>query len=60
MVSEFRDAPGVHIFHDRNELVRLLEAKYAERLRLRASVQPFSVDYWVREHDKLFRRLIGA
>jgi glycosyltransferase involved in cell wall biosynthesis len=60
MVSEFRDAPGVHVFHDRNELLRLLEQKLAERLRLRASVQEFSVDYWVREHDKLFRRLIGA
>ena len=60
MVSEFRDAPGVHIFRDKGELLRLLERKYEERLRLRASVQPFSVKYWVSEHDKLFRRLIGA
>jgi glycosyltransferase involved in cell wall biosynthesis len=58
MVSEFRDAPGVDIFADERELLALLEAKYAERLRLRANVERFSVDYWVSEHDKLFRRLI--
>lgn len=58
MVSEFRDAPGVHVFADERELIALLEQKLAERTRLRASIQPFSVDYWVQEHDKLFRRLI--
>jgi hypothetical protein len=35
-----------------------LQQKLAERMRLRASVQPFSVDYWVKEHDKLFRSLL--
>lgn len=59
MVSEFRDAPGVHVFGDQRELITLLEAKLAERMQLRAAVEPFSVDYWVREHDKLFRRLIS-
>lgn len=58
MVSEFRDAPGVHIFSDQRELLALLERKLAERTRLRANVERFSVDYWVAEHDKLFRRLI--
>jgi glycosyltransferase involved in cell wall biosynthesis len=60
MVSEFRDAPGVHVFRDRQGLCNLLEQKLEERMRLRASVQEFSVEYWVREHDKLFRQLIGA
>jgi glycosyltransferase involved in cell wall biosynthesis len=58
MVSEYRDAPGVHVFADHGELIAILETKLAERMRLRAAVQPFSVDYWVREHDRLFRRLI--
>lgn len=58
MVSEFRDAPGVAIFADEKELLALLEAKLEERMRLRANVERFSVDYWVTEHDKLFRRLI--
>jgi glycosyltransferase involved in cell wall biosynthesis len=60
MVSEFRDAPGVHVFRDQQELLRLLEAKLSERMRLRASVENFSIDYWVREHDKLFRSLISS
>jgi glycosyltransferase involved in cell wall biosynthesis len=60
MVSEFRDAPGVHVFADQRELLTLLEQKLAERTRLRGSVEQFSVDYWVREHDKLFRQLIGG
>ena len=60
MVSEFRDAPGVHIFSDQRELLALLELKLAERTRLRANVERFSVDYWVTEHDKLFRRLISG
>ena len=60
MVSEFHDAPGVHVFRDQRELVTLLEQKLEQRLRLRASIQPFSVEYWVREHDQLFRRLITA
>src|SRR4029077_17357453 len=58
MVSEFRDAPGVDIFSDEKELLALLEAKLAERMRLGGNVERFSVDYWVTEHDKLFRRLI--
>lgn len=60
MVSEFRDAPGVHIYRDRQELFTLLERKLEERLKLRANVQRFSVDYWVKEHDKLFRSMLGA
>ena len=56
--ASVRDAPGVHVFADQRELMELLETKLAERTRLRATVQPFSVDYWVQEHDKLFRRLI--
>jgi glycosyltransferase involved in cell wall biosynthesis len=60
MVSEFRDAPGVHVFRDRQELFSLLERKLEERMRLRANVQEFSVEYWVKEHDKLFRSLIGV
>lgn len=59
MVSEFRHAPGVHIYRDQTELFTLLEQKLEERLRLRAAVQPFSVQYWVDAHDKLFRRLLG-
>jgi glycosyltransferase involved in cell wall biosynthesis len=59
MVSEFRDAPGVHVFKNRQELFSLLERKLEERLKLRAHVQRFSVEYWVREHDKLFRSLLG-
>jgi glycosyltransferase involved in cell wall biosynthesis len=58
MVSEFRDAPGVHVFAGRAELLALLAQKLEEKSKLRASIEPFSVDYWVREHDKLFRRLI--
>jgi glycosyltransferase involved in cell wall biosynthesis len=58
MVSEFRDAPGVHVFKNRQELIALLERKLEERLKLRAHVQRFSVEYWVREHDKLFRSLM--
>jgi glycosyltransferase involved in cell wall biosynthesis len=58
MVSEFRGAPGVDIFADEKELLALLEAKLSERNRLRASIERFSVDYWVAEHDKLFWRLI--
>ena len=60
MVSEFRDAPGVHVYRDRAELFTLLEQRLEQRLRLRASVQPFSIDYWVREHDALFRRILSA
>jgi glycosyltransferase involved in cell wall biosynthesis len=60
MVSEFRDAPGVHVFKNRQELFALLERKLEERLKLRAHVQGFSVEYWVKEHDKLFRSLLGA
>jgi glycosyltransferase involved in cell wall biosynthesis len=59
MVSEFRDAPGVHIFRDRRELVALLERKLRERERLRHGIERFSVDYWVRAHDTLFRRLLA-
>ena len=58
MVSEFRDAPGVHVFADARELFAVARAKLAGRTRLRANVERFSVDYWVTEHDKLFRRLI--
>jgi glycosyltransferase involved in cell wall biosynthesis len=58
MVSEFRNAPGVHVFHDREELLRLLDRKWQERRALGASVREFSIEYWVREHDKLFRRLL--
>jgi glycosyltransferase involved in cell wall biosynthesis len=60
MVSEFRDAPGVHVFRDRDELLRLVGAKLQEKQRLRATIEPFSIDYWVREHDKLFRALLRA
>ena len=59
MVSEFRGAPGVHIYRDRQELFTLLEQKLEERLKLRANVQRFSVQYWVEEHDKLFRALMA-
>lgn len=59
MVSEFRGAPGVHIYRDRQELFTLLEQKLEERLKLRANVQRFSVQYWVEEHDKLFRALLA-
>jgi len=58
MVPEFRGAPGVHIYRDQNELFSLLRRKLDERMQLRASVQRFSVQYWVEEHDKLFRRLL--
>jgi glycosyltransferase involved in cell wall biosynthesis len=60
MVSEFRNAPGVHVYRDQQELFALLERKLAERMQLRATIAEFSVDYWVREHDKLFRRLAGV
>lgn len=60
MVSEFRGAPGVHIYGDRAELFALLEAQRQARFALRASIAEFSVDYWVREHDRLFRALIAA
>jgi glycosyltransferase involved in cell wall biosynthesis len=60
MVSEFRNAPGVHIFRDQAELLALLERALAERLLLRANVEKYSVDYWVSAHDELFRRLIAA
>jgi glycosyltransferase involved in cell wall biosynthesis len=58
MVSEFRNAPGVDVFRDRAELCSLLERKWQERRELGASVREYSIDYWVREHDKLFRRLL--
>lgn len=60
MVSEFRGAAGVHVFRDRQELFSLLERKLEERLKLRAHVQRYSVEYWVKEHDKLFRSLLGT
>ncbi|MEY4580887.1 MAG: D-inositol-3-phosphate glycosyltransferase [Pseudomonadota bacterium] len=60
MVSEFRGAPGVHIYRDRQELFTLLERKLEERLKFRANVQRFSVEHWVGEHDKLFRSLLGT
>jgi hypothetical protein len=60
MVSEFRGAPGVHIYRDRQELFTLLEQKLEERLRLRNNVQRYSVEHWVAEHDKLFRSLLGG
>jgi glycosyltransferase involved in cell wall biosynthesis len=60
MVSEFRDAPGVHVYADQAELFALLEAQLQERMKLRQAVSEFSVDYWVREHDRLFRSLIAA
>jgi glycosyltransferase involved in cell wall biosynthesis len=59
MVSEFRNAPGVHVYRDRADLFTLLEQKLEERLKLRAAVQPFSVQYWVDAHDKLFRSVLG-
>jgi glycosyltransferase involved in cell wall biosynthesis len=60
MVTEFRNAPGVSIFRDQAELIGLLERALAERLTLRANVAEFSVEYWVRKHDELFRSLIAA
>jgi len=60
MVSEFRGAPGVHIYRDRQELFTLLERKLEERLRLRANVERYSVEHWVNEHDRLFRSMLGA
>ncbi|HEY2732493.1 MAG TPA: hypothetical protein VGI70_00835 [Polyangiales bacterium] len=60
MVSELRDAPGVHVFRDRAELFQILEQKLAERMKLRASIEPFSIEHWVREHDELFRSLIAG
>lgn len=59
MVSEFRNAPGVHIYRDQAELRTLLEQKLEDRLKLRAAVQPFSVRHWVDAHDKLFRSVLG-
>ena len=59
MVSEFRGSPGVHIYQNRTELIRLLEQKLEARLALRRVVQPFSVQHWVEAHDKLFRSVLS-
>jgi len=58
MVSEFKNAPGVHVFNGRDELRALLERKLAERMRLRSTVQEFTIEHWVRAHDQLFRNLV--
>lgn len=59
MVSEYRGMPGVHIYRDQAELVRLLEQKLEQRLKLRSLVQAFSVQHWVDAHDKLFRSVLN-
>lgn len=62
MVSDFRDAPGVHLYRydDTGSLMQVLQAALDRRLALRRSIERFSEQYFADEHARLFAAQFAA
>ncbi|MDT7836546.1 glycosyltransferase [Aquabacterium sp. OR-4] len=61
MVSDFRDAPGVHLYpyNDLAALRQLLDRLLARRLQLRRTVERYSEAYFAEQHLQIFQRQLG-
>jgi predicted SAM-dependent methyltransferase len=61
MVSDFRSAPGVHIFcrDDVSSLLAILRRELDKRLALRRTVETYTQDYFADAHRLLFSHYIN-
>lgn len=59
MVHDFSKCEGVYLFDRENPetLVNLLQQLYTIKLKRRKSIEQFTIDYFVSEHEKLFINL---